>query len=205
MFDQERYAYCLDQAEEARTAGRLEQALRWVDQALRANPEAPEARARRGIVLWDGGRVEEALHEFERSVEIEPCFWDAHLDRIEILIEEFQDIAEAFALADELLGRPLEPAVEAEVYYLKAKGLYYQDDLEPALFLLRRALQTHPDVAAYLAFEGQILLDLGRLDGARTSLDRALALEPDHAHAIYYLAHTPVSYTHLTLPTNREV
>ena len=138
MQDQERYAYCLDQAEEARTSGRLEQARRWVDQALRANPEGAEAHARRGIVLWDGGRIEEALHAFERSVALEPGLWDAHLDRIEILIEEFHDITEAFELADVMREGPLEAPVEAEVYYLKAKGLYYQDEIEPALFLLRR-------------------------------------------------------------------
>src|SRR4029453_8306434 len=111
------------------------------------NPDGAEAHNSRGEILWDNGRHEEALQEFERSLEAEADFQPAQLNRIEILIEEFQEHEEALELADDLLQSSLEKPVEAEVYYLKAKALFYLADLEGRNFLLRRAIKLQGEVA----------------------------------------------------------
>jgi predicted Zn-dependent protease with MMP-like domain/predicted negative regulator of RcsB-dependent stress response len=188
MLDRDRYGYCLDQADQARSGGRVDEALAWLEEALRAKPDGAEAHNRRGDIFWDNGRVEDALREFRRALEMDPGFLDARLNEIEILIEEFQEWEQSLDQADELLADSLDRETEAEIYYLKAKALFYLDDLEGALFLLRRAIQTNGEVPVYRSFEGQILFEMGRLEAARRSLDRALALEPESPHTLYNLA-----------------
>jgi tetratricopeptide (TPR) repeat protein len=188
MLDQDRYWDCLDQAVEASSGGRTEEALAWLDEALRANPRGAEAHNGRGEILWDAGRYEDALREFDRSVAADAELWAGHLNRIEILVEEFGEYEEALEVADELLAAPLEGSVEAEIYYLKAKALFYLDDLDGALFLLRRAIQTNGEVGVYRAFEGQILFEMGSFQDSEECLERARALDPEGAHTLYHLA-----------------
>ncbi len=193
MKDRDRYWDCLDQAMEASHSGRTDEALRWLDQALEAHPDGAEARNQRGEILWDEGRLDEALHEFQRSLDADPKFVAAHLNRAELLIEELGEFEAAVSLCDELLGGDpklprLDRAIEAEVHYLKAKASFYLDDLEGSLFLVRRALKTASDqVPVYRAFEGQILMELGRFEEARRALEIAVVLDPESGHAHYYL------------------
>jgi predicted Zn-dependent protease with MMP-like domain/Tfp pilus assembly protein PilF len=193
MKNNDRYWDCLDQAMEASHGGRTEEALAWLDEALRAHPDGAEAHNGRGEILWDEGKIEESLHEFERSLQADPKFIAAHLNRAELLIEDLGEYEPAIALCDELLaGSPalprLDRGTEAEIYYLKAKAVFYLDDLEGALFLTRRALKTTGEVAVYRAFDGQILFELGRFEDARRSLELAVALDLEAGHALYHLA-----------------
>jgi predicted Zn-dependent protease with MMP-like domain len=166
----------------------VEEALAWFEEALRANPAGAEAHNGRGELYWDGERFEEALREFDRAIEVDPELHPAHLNRIELLIEAFQEHEEALDACDALLELSLDPGTEAEVYYLKAKALFYLDDLDGGVFLLRRAIKTHGEVAVYRAFEGQILFEMGRYEDARYSLERGLALDAESAHALYHMA-----------------
>lgn len=193
MKDNDRYWDCLDQAMEASHGGRTEEALAWLEEALRAHPDGAEAHNGRGEILWDDGRVDEALSEFEQAAQADPKFVAAHLNRAELLIEEFGEHEQALELLDGLLeGRPelprLDRGAEAEVHYLKSKALFYLDDLEGALFLVRRAQRAGGDQAIYRAFEGQILFELGRTEEARKVLERAVAMDPESAHAVYHYA-----------------
>jgi predicted Zn-dependent protease with MMP-like domain len=192
MKNNDRYWDCLDQAMEASHGGRTEEALAWLDQALLAHPDGAEAHNGRGEILWDEGRVDEALHEFERSLQADPKFVTAHLNRAELVVEDLSEFERAVQLCDELLsGRAdlprLDRATEAEVHYLKAKAVFYLDQLDGALFLVRRALKTGGDVSIYRAFEGQILFELGRFADAKRALDAAIALDPESGHAIYHM------------------
>jgi predicted Zn-dependent protease with MMP-like domain/Tfp pilus assembly protein PilF len=192
MKDKDRYWDCLDQAMEASHGGRTEEALAWLDEALKAHPDGAEAHNGRGEILWDEGKVEDALAEFELSATADPKFLTAHLNRVELLVEEFAAHDEAIERCDLLLAaRPPLPRLdrqsEAEVYYLKSKALFYQDELEGALFLVRRALQTGGELAVYRSFEGQILFELGRFEEAHQRLERSVAIEPDAPHALYHL------------------
>ncbi|MFK7897839.1 MAG: metallopeptidase family protein [Myxococcota bacterium] len=190
--DKDRYWDCLDQAMEASHGGRIEEALAWLDEALRVHPEGAEAHNGRGEILWDDGRVDEALIEFDRATAADGKFTTSHLNRIELLIEELGEFATAVRLADELLsGAPSLPRpdrmLQAEVYYLKSKALFYQDDLEGALFLVRRAAKSGGEVSLYGSFEGQVLFELGNYAEARRVLERVVAIDPDAAHPIYHL------------------
>jgi predicted Zn-dependent protease with MMP-like domain len=94
--------------------------------------------------------------------------------------------------ADELLaGQPELPRpdrmLQAEVYYLKSKALFYQDDLEGALFLVRRAAKAGGELGLYCAFEGQVLFELGAYADAKRALERGIAIDPDAGHTLYHL------------------
>jgi len=189
MLDHESsYQRCMEKFDLASSKGLSEEALSWLNQALLFNPQSAEARNHRGELLWDGNRFEEALREFNLAIEADPEYYCAHLNRLEILIEEFGEYEETLELADELLHQGLDGRTEGEIFYLKAKSLFYLDDLEGALFLLRRAVQIQGEAAVYRGFEGQILLELGRIEEARRCLARAAQLESDSAHTLYHLA-----------------
>ncbi len=190
--DKDRYWDCLDQAMEASHGGRMEEALAWLDEALRVHPDGAEAHNGRGEILWDDGRVDEGLIEFDRAVLADGKFTAAHLNRIELLIEEFGEFVTAVRLADELLsGTPALPrpdrVLQAEVYYLKSKALFYQDDLEGSLFLVRRAAKAGGELGLYYAFEGQVLFELGNYQESRRVLERGVAVDSEAAHTIYHL------------------
>ena len=68
MQNQDRYWDCLDQAVAASSGGRVDEAMAWLDEALRANPKGAEAHNGRGELFWDTGRFEEALQEFDQAV-----------------------------------------------------------------------------------------------------------------------------------------
>ena len=101
--DKDRYWDCLDQAMEASHGGRIEEALAWLDEALRVHPDGAEAHNGRGEILWDDGRIDEALVEFDRAILADGKFTAAHLNRIELLVEELGEFATAVRLSDELL------------------------------------------------------------------------------------------------------
>jgi predicted Zn-dependent protease with MMP-like domain len=192
MKNNDRYWDCLDQAMEASHGGRTDEALAWLDEALRAHPEGAEAHNGRGEILWDETKLDEALHEFERAITADPKFVTAHLNRAELLVEDLSEFEQAVTLCDELLsGNPelprLDRPTQAEVHYLKAKAVFYLDDLEGALFLVRRAIKTGGEVAMYRAFEGQILFEVGRFTDAKRVLEQASAMDPEAAHAVYHL------------------
>jgi predicted Zn-dependent protease with MMP-like domain/Flp pilus assembly protein TadD len=193
MKNKDRYWDCLDQAMEASHGGRTDEALAWLDEALRAHPDGAEAHNGRGEILWDEGRIDESAHEFGLAIAADPKFVTAHLNRAELLVEDLSEFEHAVALCDELLAGKkelprLDRGTEAEVYYLKAKAVFYLDDLEGALFLVRRALKTSGDIGIYRSFEGQILFELGRFDEARRCLEAAVAMDPEAGHAAYHLA-----------------
>jgi predicted Zn-dependent protease with MMP-like domain len=150
-------------------------------------------RRTHGEILWDEGRIDEALHEFERSLQADPKFITAHLNRAELLVEDLGEYEQAVKLCDALLGGDrelprLDRNTEGEVHYLKAKAVFYLDDLEGALFLTRRALKTAGEVPIYRAFDGQILFEIGRFEESRRSLELAVTLDPEAGHAIYHIA-----------------
>ena len=95
--DKDRYWDCLDQAMEASHGGRIDEALAWLDEALKAHPAGAEAHNGRGEILWDEGRLDEALYEFGRAA---PTV-------AQHLAEQPYMLGETFTAADVLVGHTL--------------------------------------------------------------------------------------------------
>src|SRR3990172_12882552 len=110
MNDNDRYWDCLDQAMEGSHGGRTEEALQWLDEALKAHPHGAEAHNSRGEILWDEGKIEDSLREFDDSTRADPKFLAAHLNRIELFIEELARYEEALQEGDRLLSGTAPPA-----------------------------------------------------------------------------------------------
>lgn len=190
--DKDRYWDCLDQAMDASHGGRVEEALAWLDEALKAHPGGAEAHNGRGEILWDEGRIDESLYEFDRAIEADSKFSSAHLNRLEILVEELAEYRLALEACDELLAGDaslprLESTFQAEICYLKSKSLFYLDDLEGAVFLIRRSLKSMGDHPTYSAFEGHVLFEMGDYRASRRVLERAAHVDPDSPHVAYSL------------------
>jgi predicted Zn-dependent protease with MMP-like domain/predicted Zn-dependent protease len=190
--DKDRYWDCLDQAMDASHGGRVEEALAWLDEALKAHPGGAEAHNGRGEILWDEGRIDESLYEFDRAIEADSKFSSAHLNRLEILVEELAEYKLALEACDELLAGDaslprLESVFQAEICYLKSKALFYLDDLEGAVFLIRRSLKSMGDHPTYSAFEGHVLFEMGDYPASRRVLERAAHIDPDSPHVAYSL------------------
>ena len=77
---------------------------------------------------------------------------------------------------------------EAELYYLKAKALFYCEDYDAALFLARRATKLQPDYSPFQTFTGQLLFDLGQFEEAFRAFQHAARLDPESSDAAYYFA-----------------
>ena len=143
--------------------------------------------------MWDEGRIDEALFEFERAIETDRKFTAAHMNRAELLIEEMGEFEAALRQCDVLLAGHVEMPrpdrlLQAEIHYLKSKALFYLDDLEGALFLVRHSSHRVNDQPVYFSFEGQIHFELGRFDDSRRVLERAVAMDPDAPHSLYHMA-----------------
>jgi len=59
--------------------GRLEEARRILDSAVRSRPDSPRANLESGRVLLQVGELAEAVKRLEKSVQTNPSDWSAHL------------------------------------------------------------------------------------------------------------------------------
>jgi tetratricopeptide (TPR) repeat protein len=197
--------------------GRLDEALRHLEEALRLRPDLAEIRVSLGAALLAAGRAAEAGEQYRRAVALSPELPSAHAGLGAALEREGRG-AEALAALEEALR--LEPEGADLRYRLAGLHLRRGDPARAAVLveeLLRRdpaAPRAHALAGEILAaqgkgreaeaafreairlgpggFEGHLGLGVllaarGDLGAAAASLDRALAAKPDAAAAHYNL------------------
>jgi len=109
--------------------------------SLACEPNDADIRESLGAVLAKDGRVDDAISEFQKSIELDPKFWETHSDYAEALAEKgkldqsMSECREALRLYPEA-----EPAFRTLGFVFDKKG-----ELDRAIFNYGRAVQLDAD------------------------------------------------------------
>lgn len=204
------------EAQELIQAGRLDAALLKIDEFLAEEPLHPEAWYKRGNVLKDLGRPEEAVGSYERAIELRPKYPAALCNRGVVLLrlgrtsnalEDFMRAVDAdpgdaiahfnCALLHEALGqgtaalesygKTIQVAPTHVDAYINRGHLYEaQARWSEALADYDRALELRSDHAPTHFNRGKVLKELKRWRDAVASYDRAIAFDPTNTLALVH-------------------
>src|ERR1044071_3560096 len=152
--------------------GKLEQAVKEYDEAIRAFPLLAAAHNNLGSAYFAAARFEEAAASFRRAAEIDPGYGQAHFN---------------LALAQLKLGREreadasLQSAIRA--YYTAGDEHFQAGRLKEAEESYRGMLQIDPEYAPALLRLGLVANDARRFEEAVGHLERAAARQPANPFA----------------------
>ncbi|HTO09998.1 MAG TPA: tetratricopeptide repeat protein [Candidatus Binatia bacterium] len=146
--------------------GRLEDALRCFEAALRLEPKHAAAWLGKGGIEAKLGRRDEAMRSLRQVAALAPANAVA-------LVHEARDLLRA-------LERDGKPAGDAEIAQWRQRAviLRNQKQWEPALALAERVLAERPAEAEIWALKADCLRGLGREADALPALEKVTALEP---------------------------
>jgi tetratricopeptide (TPR) repeat protein len=201
-------------AVDAYQAGRLDEAARFCELMLAADPRNIDAINIRGALHMRRGEREAALALFTRAVEVQPDFAEAHNNRGVVLqeLKRWDEALRSYERAlqlspdyvDALYNRGVvlgelkrwEDALQSyervialqrdhpRAHNNRGNVLHQLKRWDEAAQSYRRALQLRPDHPEALNNLGVVLKDLRRWDEALQSYERALAVRPDYAEAL---------------------
>ena len=156
------------------------------DVGLRIDPHHPELLNRRGVALFELGRPQQALEDFDRVLETKPDHLDA-LGNCGNALLKLNRVAEALAVYDRALRRAPE---NAQLLTNRAVALRRLDRPQEAVMSASRALVSKPDFAQARFVESVARLTLGdfsalaRLRGALVGRAAGVAAPQFHGAAL---------------------
>ncbi len=159
-------------------AGRLDEARKLYEQALRGDPRNADALHLLGLVLIERGEADKGFQLLRRAVAHAPRSVEA-LNNLAVELCRAGRPAEALGVFDRLLA--LDGALPG-VHFNHARALRDTGRRADALAAYDRALRLDPGHVAALADRGSVLAELGRFGDALAGFDAAL-LAASHAAA----------------------
>lgn len=159
--------------------GKLPDALKAFDAAIKLAPSAPEAYVNRGVVLEALGKPADALAAHDRALKARPQYATAHFNRGNVL-GTLGRTEEALAAYDQALRN--DPRL-AEARLNRGLALVSLGRPREALDDMARALTLRPGYAAAYVGQAAAHRALGAYDAALASLDAAAKIEPDNVDA----------------------
>ncbi|HUB67527.1 MAG TPA: tetratricopeptide repeat protein [Candidatus Methylacidiphilales bacterium] len=152
----------------------------WID-ALIKNPNCPETHDNFGMVLFQEGRVDEAMVQFKKALEIDPNYADAHNNFGWALFQKGQ--------ADEAIAQ-YQQALKINPHGYSAHcnlgtALLQKGQLDEAMDQFQMALRIDPTIAAAHINLGWALFQKGRVDEAVAQYQKALKINP-HDYSAHY-------------------
>jgi tetratricopeptide (TPR) repeat protein len=151
-----------------------DQAMIWLNEALRRDPALPEAHAKIGEILLSRGMAAEAAERFSRAIELMPGYGEAHarLGDTLVRLNRPAEAREHYAIAVDLLPD------DAKTLNNLGALLANEGDTEAAVVLFRRAVAAQSEYAPAYFNLGRALWQSGLLDEARARLSEAVRLDP---------------------------
>ena len=166
--------YQYKKAEVSMKYGLMDEAIKYLNQALSLDPTYYQAYYLLGVALYKGQRFEEAASAFQSCLELKPDYSDAHsglasvYEEMGLLEKAEEEFKEAYAIDshhDACLNL-------AEIYFK-------QNELNLALDYVQKAIQKNNQSADSYNLEGVILNQQGDYAKAIASFNNALSINPN--------------------------
>jgi tetratricopeptide (TPR) repeat protein len=149
----------------------------WQETVQRA-PGNPRAHCLLGNALFQAGKVQDAIEQYERALSLQRDYADAHNDLGMALIEQGR-LQEAISQYEQAL----QVGPDAGVHNNMGVALMRLGRLQEAVSQYQQALQLRPDYAEAHNNLGIALVRLGKVQEAMVHWQRALEIMPDCAEA----------------------
>lgn len=170
-----------NQGQDAHEKGDFKTALKLYEEALKIAPEFPEAEFQKGSALQSLGRNSEAEKSYRKAIELRENWVLPMASLGEILVQIGK-----FSEAETILTKTIELDANNHSAYLSLTNLKLKTKASAEVLknlLSKISSLPNPD-ASILAARGALEKELGDIVSAKTSLSRALTLEPKNFYAL---------------------
>lgn len=177
------------QAREAAQTGRLEEAVRLLQDSLAQNPQQQPAQESLGSALYELGRYDASANAWKRALVLAPDSLTARTGLGLALLAQRQDQG-AEKLFDQVLAKDPQAA---RALYGKSVVIWNSGNAPQARSLAEAALKNSPRMAEAHRMLGVILLEQGDLEGSLQHLKQASDLAPMDIATRYAMGRTLVA------------
>jgi tetratricopeptide (TPR) repeat protein len=164
-------------------AGRLQEAIAHLEEAVRIKPDYVEAHNSLGRSLMLVGKLNEAIGHLEQALRIKPDLAEAHYN-LGGALGQAGRMQEAIGHYEQALR--IKPDW-AKAHYDLGVALERAGRMQEAIGHYEQALRLKPDLAEAHNNLGAILFQLGKVQEAIRHWEQALRIKPDYAKAHYDL------------------
>src|SRR5262245_22355786 len=141
---------------------------------LARNPQCWMAHTNIGLVLFQKGRIDEAVAHYRSALQIQPEWWDAEYN-LGTALSAKGEVDEAILHSEKAVAmRPTDPDAQVSL----ANLLFQKGRIDEAIAHYQKAVAVRPDDFLAVYGLGHALLDKGELDSAIQACRSALLLRP---------------------------
>src|SRR5215813_5441757 len=138
------------------------------------NPQCWMAHTNVGLVLFQKGKIDEAIAHYRSALQIQPDWWDAEYN-LGTALSAKGEVGEAILHSEKAVSmRPTDPDAQVSL----ANLLFQKGRIDEAIAHYQKAITIRPDDFLARYGLGRVLLEKGELDGAIQACRNALLLRP---------------------------
>ena len=162
-----------------RANGRFDESLKYLDKAIKIDPNYAEALINRGLIYLHKKYKANALTDLEKAYHIKPYIkqiWHLILN-LKIEVKEYED---TISLAEEMVK--LDP-VDEKAFAAIATCYQQLKNYDQTVVFYKKVLSLRPDYPEVYNNMGVALKDQGKLEDAIEAYNKALSIKPYYAEA----------------------
>jgi len=138
------------------------------------NPECWMAHTNLGLVLFEKGKIDDAIAHYRSALQMQPDWWDAEYN-LGIALSAKGQVDEAILHSEKAVAmRPTDPDAQVSL----ANLLFQKGSIDEAIAHYQKAISVRPDDFLARYGLGHALLEKGELDRAIQACRSALLLRP---------------------------
>jgi len=155
--------------------------------ALELDPNSPEAHNLLGFVAALQGEGEEAIEAYRQAIALDDTYLEAMLNAAEVYIHPLGEFDHAIEMCDQALDLAEVDEEIIDALLLKFDALLGKGDHEEARRVVVKIPDGPYDNPNHTFLIGRAFYEIGQIEKAATLIEEAVAKEPRHAEAHYYL------------------